>query len=180
MRIIGLAGWSGAGKTSLIKRLLPLLVSRGLTVSTVKHAHHRFDIDHPGKDSFAHREAGAKEVLIVSGERFALMHELRGAPEPDLEHLLSRMSPVDLVIVEGFKQAPYPKIEIYRRENGKAYLYPEDSLIGAVATDEPQAVLGRTAIPLDDTAAIAQQIMADAASIEQVISALRAGSVAPE
>ena len=174
MRIIGLAGWSGAGKTSLIKRLLPVLVEQGLTVSTVKHAHHRFDIDHPGKDSFAHREAGAKEVLIVSGERFALMHELRGADEPELDHLLSLMSPVDLVIVEGFKKAPYPKIEIHRRETGKPYLYPDDSLITAVACDAPEAVSDRIALPLDDTAAIAKQILADAAPIESVIKALRA------
>ena len=139
MRIIGLAGWSGAGKTTLIKRLLPCLVARGLSVSTVKHAHHRFDIDHPGKDSFAHREAGAKEVLIVSGERFALMHELRGDDEPDLKNLLRLMTPVDLVIVEGFKSEAYPKIEIHRVENGERHddgSRPRRHLVNRVAQQD--------------------------------------------
>ena len=172
MRIIGLAGWSGAGKTTLIKRLLPCLVARGLSVSTVKHAHHRFDIDHPGKDSFAHREAGAKEVLIVSGERFALMHELRGDDEPDLKNLLRLMTPVDLVIVEGFKSEAYPKIEIHRVENGKAFLHLEDSMIVAVASDCPERIMDRPSFNLADIGAIADFIVAYAKPVEEVLGAL--------
>ena len=172
MRIIGLAGWSGAGKTTLIKRLLPYLVSRGLSVSTVKHAHHRFDIDHPGKDSFAHREAGAKEVLIVSGERFALMHELRGDDEPDLKRLLALMTAVDLVIVEGFKSEAYPKIEIYRAENSKAFIHPEDPMIVAVASDRPEAITDRPSFDLSDIEAIADFIVAHAKPVDEVLGAL--------
>ena len=172
MRIIGLAGWSGAGKTTLIKRLLPCLVSRGLSVSTVKHAHHRFDIDHPGKDSFAHREAGAKEVLIVSGERFALMHELRGDDEPDLKNLLRLMTPVDLVIVEGFKSEAYPKIEIHRVENGKAFLHSDDSMIVAVASDCHERITDRPSFDLADIEAIADFIVVHAKPVEEVLGAL--------
>lgn len=172
MRIIGLAGWSGAGKTTLIKRLLPSLVVRGFSVSTMKHAHHRFDIDHPGKDSFAHREAGAKEVLIVSGERFALMHELRGNDEPDLKKLITLMTPVDFVIVEGFKSEAYPKIEIHRAENGKAFLYPDDERILAVASDHPESITGRPSFDLADVEAIADFIVAHAAPVEEVLGVL--------
>jgi molybdopterin-guanine dinucleotide biosynthesis protein B len=114
MRIFGLAGWSGSGKTTLMTALIPELVSRGLSVSTLKHAHHAFDIDQPGKDSWRHRQAGAREVMISSQNRWALMHELRGAPEPTFEDLARRMSPVDLLLVEGFKRQPHPKIEIHR------------------------------------------------------------------
>ena len=137
MRLIGLSGWSGAGKTTLLARLIPELVGRGLTVSTLKHAHHAFDIDKPGKDSYVHREAGATEVLIASGRRFALMHELRGAPEPTLPELLARLAPVDLVLVEGFKRGPHPKIEIFRAANGKPPIHPEDPFVVAVASDVP-------------------------------------------
>src|SRR3984893_16504179 len=114
MRIIGLAGWSGAGKTTLLARLIPDIIARGLTVSTVKHAHHAFDVDQPGKDSHTHRLAGATEVLVASAKRFALMHELRAAPEPSLRELLARLAPVDLVIVEGYKREPHPKLEVHR------------------------------------------------------------------
>jgi len=172
MRVIGLAGYSGAGKTTLIKNLVPHLTARGITVSTVKHAHHRFDIDHPGKDSYAHREAGAKEVLIVSGERFALMHELRGDDEPPLARLLSLMTPVDVVLVEGFKSEAYPKIEIHRSENGKDYLYPHDGKILAVATDKPEAVVGRVALDLADRAAIADFILSHAMPVTEVVRRL--------
>jgi len=174
MKIIGLAGWSGAGKTTLIKRLLPALVARGYSVSTVKHAHHRFDIDYPGKDSHAHREAGAKEVLIVSGERFALMHELRGEAEPDLKRLLSLMTPVDFVIVEGFKSAAYPKIEIHRAENGKDYLYPSDERILAVASDQPERIKERVSLDLADVDAIAAFVIAHAAPLSEVPESLNA------
>src|SRR5215471_322925 len=123
MRIIGLAGWSGAGKTTLVAKLIPSILARGLKVSTLKHAHHAFDVDQPGKDSYLHREAGATEVLVASSRRFALMHELRGAKEPGLGELVGRLAPVDLILVEGFKRGNYPKIEIHRVANGKPFLY---------------------------------------------------------
>jgi molybdopterin-guanine dinucleotide biosynthesis adapter protein len=160
MRIFGLAGWSGSGKTMLVSRLLPVLVARGLTVSTVKHAHHAFDIDQPGKDSHRHREAGASEVLVSSSARWALMHEHRGAPEPVLAELLAHMTPVDLVIVEGFKREPFPKLEVHRPSIGKPLLYPDDPDIVALASDEPLAGLSLPRLPLDDVAAIASFIMA--------------------
>ena len=115
MRVIGLAGWSGAGKTTLIVKLIPYLRERGITVSTLKHAHHAFDVDQPGKDSYLHREAGAREVLVASSRRFALMHELRGAEEPSLAELLRRMSPADLILVEGYKRDAHAKIEVIAR-----------------------------------------------------------------
>src|SRR5579871_2389003 len=126
MRVIGLAGWSGAGKTTLLRKLIPVLGRRGLQVSTLKHAHHGFDIDQPGKDSWEHRQAGATEVLIASANRWALMHELRGQAEPDLASLLARLSPVDLVLVEGFKRGPQPKIEVHRAAVGKPLLHDQD------------------------------------------------------
>ena len=135
MRIIGLAGWSGAGKTTLVSRLIPVLTSRGHTVSTIKHAHHKFDIDHPGKDSYAHRMAGSTETLVSSANRFALIHELRGAPEWSLQQLLAKLSPVDFVLIEGFKRSSHPKIEIFRAANDRPPLHPEDAMIRAIATD---------------------------------------------
>jgi molybdopterin-guanine dinucleotide biosynthesis adapter protein len=161
MKVFGLAGWSGSGKTTLMTQLLPALLARGVSVSTVKHAHHAFDVDQPGKDSYRHREAGATEVMISSERRWALMHELRGDAEPPLAELLGHMSPVDLVIVEGFKRAAVPKIEVYRAVVGKKLLAPEDSDIVAVASDLPVAGLG--ALPrfaLDDAGAIADFIIA--------------------
>src|SRR5258708_29913600 len=139
MRIFGLAGWSGSGKTTLLTAVIPELVARGLTVSTIKHAHHEFDIDQPGKDSWRNREAGAHEVMVASVRRWAIMHELRGAPEPTLEELVARMSPVDLLLVEGWKRHPHPKIEVYRPSLGKALLYPDDPYVVAIASDEPIA-----------------------------------------
>ena len=138
MRIAGLAGWSGAGKTTLLVRLIPALTGRGLKVSTIKHAHHRFDLDQPGKDSWRHREAGATEVMVASDTRWALQHELRGAPEPTLKALVARMSEVDLVLIEGFKRHPHPKLEIHRPELEKPLLYPDDPDIRGIA------VVGRT------------------------------------
>src|SRR4051812_28041914 len=137
MRLIGFAGWSGAGKTTLLRRVIPILVAQGLRVSTLKHAHHAFDIDQPGKDSWEHRQAGATEVLIASSRRWALMHELRGTPEPQLEELLTRLSPVDLVLVEGFKRGSHRKIEVHRAANGKPLLHPDDPSIVAIASDTP-------------------------------------------
>ncbi len=164
MRVIGFAGWSGAGKTTLLRKLIPALVGQGLRVSTLKHAHHGFDIDQPGKDSWEHRHAGATEVLIGSANRWALMHELRGAPEPNLPELLDQLSPVDLVLVEGFKRGDHRKIEVHRAANGKALLHPNDPSIVAVASDTAQA--GRLPhVHLDDVGAVAGLVLAYAAAV---------------
>jgi molybdopterin-guanine dinucleotide biosynthesis protein B len=173
MRVIGLAGWSGAGKTTLLVRLIPELISRGLSVSTLKRAHHAFEIDKPGKDSFRHREAGASEVLIASSRRVAIVQELRGAPEPTLADLLHRLSPVDLVIVEGFKSERHPKIEIHRAANEKPYLYPERPGIVALATDAPPPP--DFALPLahlDDVPAIADLALKLAEPLDAVLAKL--------
>jgi molybdopterin-guanine dinucleotide biosynthesis protein B len=136
MKIFGFAGWSGSGKTTLIEKLIPLIVARGLEVSLVKHAHHSFDVDQPGKDSYRHRHAGASEVLVSSSRRWALVHELRGAPEPDFAELVERVSPCDLLLVEGFKRENVPKLEVYRAAVGEALLHPQDKSIVAVASDQ--------------------------------------------
>jgi molybdopterin-guanine dinucleotide biosynthesis adapter protein len=162
MRIIGITGWSGAGKTALILRLIPLFKTKGLTVSTLKHAHHAFDVDTPGKDSYEHRQAGAAEVLIASGKRFALMHELRDAPEPPLEALLGKLSAVDLVLVEGYKRAPHPKIEVYRAANAKPPLHPGNASIVAIASDTPFPDAGRPVLSIDDVEGIAAIALARA------------------
>ena len=175
-RVIGFAGWSGAGKTLLLTRLIPVLKARGLSVSTLKHAHHSFDIDTPGKDSFRHREAGASEVLIASGARWALMHELRGAPEPGLHELLGHMSPVDLVLIEGFKRQAHVKIEVHRQANAKPWLYTEDASIGAVASDvAPPAGCALPWVDLNDYDAIADTVQAQAWPLARVLAANAAG-----
>jgi len=169
MKVIGLAGWSGAGKTTLLARVIPHLLRQGLRVSVLKHAHHSFDVDVPGKDSWVHRQSGAAEVLVSSGRRWALMHELRGAPEPRLPELLKRMSPVDLVIVEGFKSEPHRKIEVHRAANGKPMLFPDDPGIVGIATDAEL----KTTLPvahLDDIPAIAAMMQKFALSIEDVLA----------
>ncbi|MCW3476010.1 molybdopterin-guanine dinucleotide biosynthesis protein B [Limobrevibacterium gyesilva] len=153
MRILGLTGWSGSGKTTLLTALLPLFIARGFSVSTVKHAHHGFDLDQPGKDSWRHRQAGAREVMIASGVRWALMHELDG-PEPALPELVRRLSPVDLVLVEGFKANPHPKIEVHRPALGQPPMWPGRSDIVAVACDAVPADCDRPILPLNDPAAI--------------------------
>jgi len=172
MRAIGFAGFSGAGKTTLIVRLVPELNRRGFGVSTIKHAHHDFDVDRPGKDSYEHRAAGAQEVLVVSAKRLALMRELRGAPEPSLADLLRLIAPVDLVLVEGFKRDPLPKIEVYRRANGKPLLHPEDDSIVALVGDfaDPSAHLPRASI--DDIPAAADLVLAYAAPVAAVLARL--------
>lgn len=171
-RVIGFAGWSGAGKTQLLTRLIPVLKARGLSVSTLKHAHHAFDIDHPGKDSYQHREAGACEVLVASSTRWALMHELRGAPEPGLGELLGHMRAVDLVLVEGFKRSPHLKIEVHRAANAKPWLYPGDPSIGAIASDAPPpAESGLPWVGLDDYEAVADLVQAHAWPLEKVLAA---------
>jgi molybdopterin-guanine dinucleotide biosynthesis protein B len=135
MKTFGFAGWSGSGKTTLIEKLIPLFVKRGLRVSLIKHAHHTFDVDVPGKDSYRHRHAGASEVLVTSSRRWVLMHELRGGQEPSFEEQLRHISPCDLLIVEGFKHAPIPKLEVWRAETGEGLLHPRDPHIVAVASD---------------------------------------------
>ena len=161
MRIFGIAGWSGAGKTTLIERLLPVLKARGLTVSVIKHAHERFDIDRPGKDSFRMREAGSHEVLISSPKRWALMHEVIDAPEPRLADLLPRLGPCDVVLVEGFKRDPIPKLEVHRASVGKPLLAPSDPHVIGVASDGPVET-DRVLLSLDDLDAIASLIEAHA------------------
>ena len=158
MRLIGLAGWSGSGKTTLLEKLLPVLIARGRTVSTVKHAHHSFDVDQPGKDSHRHRLAGAHEVLISSAMRWALIHELRGEPEPALSELLPHLSAVDLVIIEGFKAANHPKLEVHRGAVGKPLLYPDDPNIVAIASDARPANVQLPFANLDDIEAIADLV----------------------
>jgi molybdopterin-guanine dinucleotide biosynthesis adapter protein len=136
MEIFGFAGWSGSGKTTLVEKLIPLFVARGLKVSLIKHAHHSFDVDQPGKDSYRHRHAGCSEVLVTSSKRWVLMHELRGAPEPDFAQLIKRVSPCDLLLVEGFKREKLPKLEVYRASVGESLLHPQDPDIVAVASDQ--------------------------------------------
>lgn len=155
MRVFGLAGWSGSGKTTLMAALIPEFGSRGLTVSTIKHAHHAFDIDQPGKDSWLHRQAGAREVMVASDRRWALMHELRDEPEPPLDELLGRLSPVDVVLVEGFKRHSHRKIEVYRRSLGKPLLHPDDPHIIAIASDEEMRGAPVPWLSLSDVGAIA-------------------------
>ena len=136
MKTFGFAGWSGSGKTTLIEKLIPRFTARGLRVSLIKHAHHTFDVDQPGKDSYRHRHAGAGEVLVTSSRRWVLMHELRGAQEPTFDDQVKRLSPCDLLIVEGFKHAPIPKLEVWRAETGEGLLHPNDPHIFAIASDK--------------------------------------------
>ena len=158
MKVFGIAGYSGSGKTTLLEKLIPQFTARGLRVSVIKHAHHGFDIDRPGKDSYRHREAGASEVLLSCNDRWALMRERRGGSDVTLDELLARLAPCDLVLVEGFKQEPIPKLEVYRPENGKPPLFPKRSDIVAVASNVALAAsLPRLA--LDDVAAIADFVM---------------------
>jgi len=169
MKVICLAGWSGAGKTTLLTQLIPHFIAGGLRVSVIKHAHHHFDVDQPGKDSWRHREAGAAEVLVASEKRWALMHELRGAAEPRLPELLAKLSPVDFVVVEGFKREPHCKIEVYRAANGKPLLFPDDPGIVGIATDS--AV--ETSLPtvhLDDIPAVAELMLRSAMPIGEAIA----------
>ena len=150
MRVLGVVGWSGSGKTTLITGLIPALAAMGLRVSTVKHAHHGFDLDRPGKDSHRHRAAGAKEVLVASGRRWALLHELMDEEEPPLDALLARLAPVDLVLVEGFKTFPYRKLEVHRPALGRPSLWPDDPWIAAVASDAPLPDCSRPVLRLAD------------------------------
>jgi molybdopterin-guanine dinucleotide biosynthesis protein B len=158
VRVIGLAGWSGSGKTTLLVKLLPALLARGRSVSTLKHAHHAFDVDTPGKDSHNHRLAGAREVLVSSARRWALMHELRDEREPTLAELVPHLSPVDLVIVEGFKAETHAKLEVHRAEVGKPLLYPNDPNIVALVSDVRPADLRLPFAAIDDVDVIADLV----------------------
>src|ERR1044072_6699342 len=169
MKVVGLAGWSGAGKTTLLTRAIPQLQKQGLRVSVIKHAHHAFDVDVPGKDSWKHREAGAAEVLVSSTQRWALTHELRGAAEPRLPELLAKMSRVDLVVVEGFKREPLRKIEVHRAANGKPFLFPDDPDIVRIATATPVEPALPTA-HLDDIEAVAAMMLKSAISLADVLA----------
>ena len=158
MNVWGVVGWKNSGKTGLMERLVAEFVARGLTVSTLKHAHHRFDVDYEGKDSHRHRMAGATEVLLSSRNRWALMHELRDEDEPSLEQLLSKLAPVDLVLVEGYKRDKHPKIEAHRAETRNPLIAPEDETVKAIASDSNASADGRPTFDLDDTKAIADFI----------------------
>ena len=170
MRIIGLAGWSGSGKTTLLAHVIPRLVARGLKVSTLKHAHHAFDVDQPGKDSHTHRMAGATEVLVGSATRWALVHELRGDAEPPLAVLVEKLSPVDLVLVEGYKRASHPKLEVYRACVGKPLLQHDDAAIVAIASDEPLPAARVPVVDLDDIEAIADILIRHAVPIDAILA----------
>ena len=174
MKVIGIAGWSGAGKTTLLTRVIPLLAARGWRVSTIKHAHHQFDVDQPGKDSHTHREAGATEVLVSSANRFALMHELRGEPELSLGALLEKLAPVELVLVEGFKRESHPKLEVYRASVGKPLLAPDDPHIVAIAADGPVAARVPVVVSLDNVEAVADILVASAVPIDAVLARVSA------
>jgi molybdopterin-guanine dinucleotide biosynthesis protein B len=170
MRIIGLAGWSGSGKTTLITKAIPRLLARGVSVSTIKHAHHGFDLDQPGKDSFMHRAAGATEVAISSANRWAVLHELRGEPEWNLSDLLAKLSPVDLILIEGFKRDRLvPKLEIYRGANGKPLLFPEDPSIVAIASDGPLPAATVPVVDLNDIEAIADVLLKYAVTVDTAL-----------
>lgn len=158
MKLYGVVGWKNAGKTGLMERLVTEITGRGISVSTVKHAHHTFDVDHPGKDSHRHRIAGATEVLLASRNRFALMHELREEDEPRLEDLLTKLAPVDLILVEGYKRDAHPKVEAHRQETGNPLIAPDDPTIRAVASDTPLD-LDRPVFDLNDTKAVADFIL---------------------
>ncbi|WP_299648097.1 molybdopterin-guanine dinucleotide biosynthesis protein B [uncultured Tateyamaria sp.] len=160
MKIYGVVGWKNAGKTGLMERLVTEITGRGHTVSTVKHAHHTFDVDHPGKDSYRHRIAGASEVLLASRNRVALMQELREQDEPTLEDLLQRLSPVDLVLVEGYKRDAHPKVEAHRAETGNPLIAPDDPTIRAIASDTPMT-MDRPVFDLNDTKSIADFILSE-------------------
>lgn len=165
MKVFGMAGWSGSGKTTLVERLIPVFTARGLSVSVIKHAHHGFDLDRPGKDSWRHREAGATQVLMLSNDRWILMHELRGAPEPTLEEQLRLLAPCDLVLIEGYKAAAVPKIEIHRPAHGRPPLWPENPHVVAVATDAADGTLDcpLPLLPLNHPETVAEFILAHSA-----------------
>jgi molybdopterin-guanine dinucleotide biosynthesis protein B len=171
-RVLGLVGWSGSGKTTLITKLIPLLSGRGLKVATLKHAHHAFDVDQPGKDSYEHRRAGACEVLVSSARRWVQMHEVGDGEEATLPELLARVSPCDLILVEGFKTAHHAKLEVFRQANGKSPLHPHDARIIAVASDQPFPDAPIPVVDLNDIRAIADVVERSAAPLQATLAAL--------
>ena len=171
-RVLGIAGWSGSGKTTLIVKLLPLLVARGLRIATLKHAHHNFDVDQPGKDSYEHRRAGAGEVLISSAQRWAQMHELGTDAELTLMQLLQRVSPCDLILVEGFKTERHSKMEVFREALGKSPLYPQDPHVVAIASDRPLPGTKIPVVDLNDVEAVARQVTERAEPLAAVLARL--------
>jgi molybdopterin-guanine dinucleotide biosynthesis protein B len=172
--VLGMAGWSGSGKTTLLTRLLPLLRSRGLTISTIKHAHHGFDVDLPGKDSYEHRKAGAGEVIISSARRWVQMHEIGAGGEATLPELLRRVSPCDLILVEGFKRQRYPKMEVFRAAVGKTPLYLQDELIVGIASDPPLSTTPLPCADLNDLPAVTELVLSAARPLDTVLKTLSA------
>jgi len=173
IRVLGLAGWSGSGKTTLLTRLLPLLTGRGLRIATLKHAHHSFDVDQPGKDSYEHRKAGASEVIVSSARRWVQMHELGGEEtEPTLAQLLRRVSPCDLILVEGFKSERHPKMEVFRQVVGKPPLHPQDPHIVAIASDQPFPNAGIPVVDVNDVDAVADVVLARAEPLEAALAVI--------
>ncbi len=171
-RVLGIVGWSGSGKTTLLTKLIPLLVNRGLRIATLKHAHHAFDVDQPGKDSYEHRKAGASEVIVSSSRRWVQMHEIGDAAEATLADHLRRLSPCDLVLIEGYKSEGHPKLEIFREATGKAPLHPTDKRIVGVASDRPLRDLQIPSVDLNDVPAVADLVMKSAEPLAQVLQAL--------
>src|ERR1700761_893102 len=171
-RVLGIAGWSGSGKTTLIVKLIPLLVGRGLRIATLKHAHHLFDVDQPGKDSYEHRKSGASEVIICSARRGVQMHELGDDPEPNLAALLTRVSPCDLVLVEGFKAERHPKLEVIRGATGKTPLYPDDPHVVAIASDQAHPDASIPVADLNNIEAVAHLVTEHAEPLQSVLRRL--------
>ena len=171
-RVLGIAGWSGSGKTTLITQLIPLLSQRGIRVATLKHAHHAFDVDQPGKDSYEHRKAGACEVIVSSARRWVQMHEVGSGTEASLPELLRRVSPCDLVLVEGFKTERHPKLEVFRAEVSKAPLHTADPRIVAIASDQQYPGSGLPVVDINNIAAVADMVLARAEPLEKVLAAL--------
>jgi molybdopterin-guanine dinucleotide biosynthesis protein B len=176
MKVLGIVGWSGSGKTTLLTRLIPLLVSRGLRIATLKHAHHAFDVDQPGKDSYEHRKAGASEVIVSSARRWVQMHEVGAGAEATLAEHLQRLSPCDLVLIEGYKSERHPKLEVFRQSVGKSALHPTDERIVAVASDKPLPDLPIPQVDLNDIAAVADLVIASAQPLARVVSELKSAS----
>jgi molybdopterin-guanine dinucleotide biosynthesis protein B len=171
-RVLGIVGWSGSGKTTLITRLIPVLIARGIRVATLKHAHHKFDVDQPGKDSYEHRKAGACEVIVSSARRWVHMHEVGDGAEATLPELLAKVSPCDLILVEGFKTERHPKLEVFRQATGNPPLHPIDLRIVAIASDHPFPDAGIPVVDLNDIAAVADLALERAEPLAAVLDAL--------
>jgi len=171
-RVLGIVGWSGSGKTTLITKLIPVLITRGIRVATLKHAHHQFDVDQPGKDSYEHRKAGACEVIVSSARRWVQMHEVGDGAEATLPQLLAKVSPCDLILAEGFKTEWHPKLEVFREATGNPPLHPSDPRIVAIASDRPFPDAGIPVVDLNDIPAVASLVLARAEPLAAVLDAL--------